>query len=102
MPGVRVVLRDLVVLHRMVDGLVVLGAVQHTGLQGRVDVAEGHRGRDRTHGLDHRNLRIRLLYPDLQTLQIGRTGNRVLAVVHVAGAGVDAGEDGDRLAVLER
>ena len=51
--------------------------------------------------LDHLHLRVRLLNTDLQTVQVLGGADRLLGVVHVAHAGVDASEHGETLRVLE-
>ena len=75
---------------------VVLGSVNNTGLQRRIDFAPRHRGRRRTNRLDHLDRRRALLHADLHPFQVIRRVDRLLGV-EAAGARIVVGKADEQI-----
>src|SRR6266702_6619451 len=74
----RVVFADLVELLGHDRGMVVLGAVDDTGLQGRIELGPGDRRAGAAHRLDHLDGDRRGHDTHLLTLEIGRRADRFI------------------------
>ena len=85
---IGVILADIAVTVIGQSQLVVLGAVQNTGLQCGVHITEAHGGRRAAQQTHHFHVGGRLLHADLQTLQVGGLVDGGLDGVEVAGAGI--------------
>ncbi|MNN50797.1 hypothetical protein D3C81_1654010 [compost metagenome] len=82
-----IILRLFKMLGGIVAGPVILGAVNHAGLQGVEHVPVRHRGSAGPQGFHQVNVYLILNHANLHALQIFNVGDR-LARIEAAGAGV--------------
>ncbi len=87
-----VVLGDLVVARGVVGRPVVLGAVDDAGLDGRIDLAIGHRHGIGAERLHHRHEDVGLHDAELQAGEVGHRVDRTLGIVEGARAAVIEGQ----------
>ena len=92
MVGVAEIRGNLIVLEVVIDDFGVLAALDDVLLHGGVDLALTHGDTNTAHQIDHLDVSIRVLHPDLVALQVFRLGDGFVGV-DVPGTGGVQGDD---------